>query len=332
LSREQNEEKQKKLYKQPINKRKSPSISKSTSSPSSQLYPIVKLIMKFTSAFSLLAYAIKVGTTQAEEATCDKCLSLPPDSKSFQTIRYYNITDPNWTAEQAMEEAAKTTALQLAKMPGFQRYTAATTGDSQLVLFMNQFASAEQAKAAQDAAANNPDPSWANANDGKLELFISTVTEGFAAFPQDSCFTESQVGKLLVTHLYTYQDPASVDPTTLFPLQQDYYNMMYKNAPGFVMSYSSTNAPQGDDKSQWRIMESEADEAAYQELKAESNYAWTGPAEDEVISTAGIIGIDILCAEHHLTDATDVPVPPPAPATTSTAKASKASSAKSSKT
>ena len=89
--------------------------------------------MKFTSAFSLLAYAIKVGTTQAEEAICD-CISLPPDSKSFQTIRYYNITDPNWTAEQAMEEAAKTTALQLAKMPGFQRYTAATTGDSQLVL------------------------------------------------------------------------------------------------------------------------------------------------------------------------------------------------------
>ncbi len=49
-----------------------------------------------------------------------------------------------------MEEAAKTTALGLAKMPGFQRYTAAAvTGDSQLVLFMHMFDTAEQAEAAQ---------------------------------------------------------------------------------------------------------------------------------------------------------------------------------------
>ncbi len=289
--------------------------------------------MKFTSAFSLLAYAIKVGTTQAaEEGTCGKCLPLPPDSKSFQTFRVFNITDPNWTAEQMMEEAGKTTALTLTKMPGFQRYTAAAAGD-RLVLFMNQFATAEQAQAAEEAASDTSSSTYVeNANKGKFELFSATVTEGYAAFPQDSCFTESQVGKLLVTHLYTYQDPASVDPTTLFPLQQDYYNVMYKNAPGFVMSYSSTNAPQGDDKSQWRIMESEADEAAYQELKAESNYAWTGPAEDEVISTVGIIGLDILCSGQHLTDATVVSVPAPAPATTATAKASKANSAKSSKT
>ena len=82
--------------------------------------------MKFTSAFSLLAYAIKVGKTQA---TCGTCLPLSPASKSFQTLRIYNITDPNWTAEQAMEESAKTIAPKLAKMSGFQRYTAAATGE-----------------------------------------------------------------------------------------------------------------------------------------------------------------------------------------------------------
>ena len=289
--------------------------------------------MKFTSAFSLLAYAIKVGTTQAaEEGTCGKCLPLPPDSKSFQTFRVFNITDPNWTAEQMMEEAGKTTALTLTKMPGFQRYTAAAAGD-RLVLFMNQFATAEQAQAAEEAASDTSSSTYVeNANKGKFELFSATVTEGYASFPQGSCFTESQVGKFLTTHLYKYQDPASVDIAEEFTREQDYYNVMYKNAPGFVMNYVSTNAPAGSDKSVWKIMESEADLAAYEELKAESNYVWTGPADDKVISTVGTIGLDILCSSHHLTDAADVSVPPPPPATTATAKASKTSSAKSSKT
>ena len=286
--------------------------------------------MKFTGAFSLLAYAIKVGKTQA---TCGKCLPLPPASKSFQTIRIYNITDPNWTAEQAMEEAAKTTALTLAKMPGFQRYTAAATGNSQLVLFMNQFASEEEAQAAQDATS---DPSSSthvnNANNGKLELFVSAVTEGYASFPEGKCFTESQVGKTLTSGLYTYQDPASVDIAEQFTLEQDWYNELYSQTPGFIMNYVSANVPAGSDKSVWKIMESEADEAAYQALKAEKGYEWTGAANDKVISTIGTIGIDVLCSGAHLTDATDVSVPPSAPATTAAAKASKASSAKSSKT
>jgi hypothetical protein len=267
--------------------------------------------MKFTSAFSLLAYAIKVGKTQA---TCGTCLPLPPASKSFQTLRIYNITDPNWTAEQAMEASAKTTALTLAKMPGFQRYTAAATGNSQLVLYMNQFASEEEAQAAQDATSNTSSSEHVhNANDGKLELFVSAVTEGYAAFPQDSCFTESQVGKFLFTNLYKFQDPASVDPTTLFSLRENEYNVLDSQAPGFIMNYASTNAPGSSDNSYWRIMESEADEEAFQELKAESNFAWTGPADDNVITTAGTIGIDVLCSGAHLTE-TDVSVPPPAPA------------------
>ena len=286
--------------------------------------------MKFTSAFSLLVYAIKVGTTQA---TCD-CQPLPPASKSFQTLRIYNITDPNWTAEQAMEAAAKTTAPALAKMPGFQRYTAAATGDSQLVLFMNQFDSEEEAKAAQEAAS---DPSSSthitNDNKGKLKLFVSLVTEGYASFPEGKCFTESQVGKWLTSALYKYEDPASVDMTDMFNADQEWYNVIYANAPGFVMNYLSENFPEGSDKSAWKIMESEADEAAYQELVAEANYQWTGPPSEKVFSTGGTIGIDVLCSEHHAADdATDVSVPPPAPATTATAKASKASSAKSSKT
>ena len=281
--------------------------------------------MKFTSAFSLLAYAIKVGKTQA---TCGACLPMPPVSKSFQTLRIYNITDPNWTAEQAMEEAANTIALTLAKMPGFQRYTAAATGDSRNVLYMNQFDTKEEAQAAQDATSDPSNSAHVhNANEGKLELFVSAVTEGYASFPQGSCFTESQVGKTLTSGLYTYQDPASVDIAEEFTLEQDWYNELYSQTPGFVMTYVSTNAPAGSDKSVWKIMESEADEAAYQALKAEANYQWTGPPSDLVISTVGTIGLDVLCS-----DATDVPVLPPAPATTATAKASKASSAKSSKT
>jgi len=231
-----------------------------------------------------------------------------------------------------MEVSAKTTALTLAKMPGFQRYTAAATGDSGLVLYMNQFASEEEAQAAQDAAALDSANHIHNDNDGKLELFISTVTEGYAAFPQDGCFTESQVGKFLTTHLYKYQDPASVDIAEEFTRDQDRYNKLYSQTPGFIMSYDSTNVPAGDNKSVWRIMESEAGEAAYQALKAESNYHYNGtrPAHDVIISTTGIIGLDILCSGQHLTDAADVSPPPPA--NTATAKASKVSSAKSSKT
>ncbi len=130
-----------------------------------------------------------------------------------------------------------------------------------------------------------------------MERFASAVTEGNAAFPQGSCFTESQVGKILTTNLYKYQDPASVDPTALFPYQQDWYNELYSQTPGFVMSYESTNAPAGSDSVDWKIMESEADVAAYEKRLAESNYAWTGPdyPADKVIETAGTIGFDILC-------------------------------------
>lgn len=230
-----------------------------------------------------------------------------------------------------MESAANTAAVNLAKMPGFQRYTGSATGDSQLVLFMSWFDTAKQAQAAQQAAIDTPPED--NDNYDRLELFMAVETEGYAAFPQDGCITESSVGKTLTTNLYKYQDPASVDPTTLFPLDQDYYNVMYKNAPGFVMTYSSTNAPAGSNRNNWRIFESEADEAAYQAMEAESNYAWTGPADDLVISTSGTIGVDVLCSSHHLTDATTAAdVSPPPPANTATAKASKTSSAKSSKT
>ena len=229
-----------------------------------------------------------------------------------------------------MESAAKTAAVNLAKMPGFQRYTGAATGDSQLVLFMSWFDTAEQAHAAQQAAIDTPPDN--NDNFDKLELFIAAETEGYAAFPQDGCMTESNVGKLLATNLYKYQDPASVDPTTLYPLQEDFYNVFFSKVPGFVMGYASTNAPAGSDSSYWHIMESEADEAAFQKLLAETNYAWSGKAEDEVISTVGTIGVDILCTSQHLTDATEVSVPAPAPANIATAKASKVSSAKSSKT
>jgi len=276
--------------------------------------------MKFTSAFSLLAYAIKYGTAQAqaaEEGTCGTCLPLPPASKSFQTLRIYNITDPNWTAEQAIEESAKTTGPQLAKMSGFQRYTAATTGDSGLVLYMNQFASKEQAQAAHDDMVNNVGK-WSNANNDKLEVFASAVTEGYAAFPQDSCFTESQVGKTLTSGLYKYQDPASVDINEQYTLEQDWYNELYSQIPGFIMSYVSTNAPAGDDKSVWKILESAADEEAYQALKTEKGYEWTGPANDKVITTIGTIKLDVLCTDSTTDDAADVSPPAPAPADDST--------------
>ena len=216
-----------------------------------------------------------------------------------------------------MEEAAKTIAPEFAKMSGFQRYTGAATGDNQLVLFLSSFDTAEQAKAAQDAASSG---SWPNANDGKLELFAAAVTEGYAAFPQDTCFTESQVGKMLTTNLYKYQDPASVDPTLFFPAYQDWYNELYSKTSGFIMSYGSTNAPAGSDSFDWKIMESEADVAAYEKLLAESNYAWTGPdyPADKVIETAGTIGIDVLCTDAHTDEAADVspqaPAPAPAPA------------------
>ncbi len=200
---------------------------------------------------------------------------------------------------------------------------------------MNQFDSAEQAKAAQDAAANNIDPNWANANDDKLELFAAAVTEGYAAFPEGGCFTESQVGKRLTYCLATYQDPASVDIAEQFALEQDLYNVLYSQIPGFVMTYVSTNVPEGSDKSNWRIMESEADEAAFQALKVEKGYEWTGAADDLIIFTSGTIGIDILCTESHAADdatTNAVDVSPPAPANTAAAKASKTSSSKSSKT
>ena len=145
-------------------------------------------------------------------------------------------------------------------------------------------------------------------------------------------FLKANVSRTLTSALYKYEDPASVDMTDMFNADQEWYNVLSSQAPGFVMNYLSANFPEGSDKSAWKIMESEADYAAYQESVAEANYQWTGPPSEFVFSTAGIIGLDVLCSGHHLTDATDVSVPPPAPATTATAKASKTSSAKSSKT
>ena len=246
--------------------------------------------MKLTVASSLLACAVngvQIRLAIADnEPTC-KCLPVPPKSTSFQTLRIWNITDPNWTAEEAMEEASKTIAVDLTRMDGFQRYTAASTGDSRLVLFMNQFDTMEQASKAEEAAIYN---TTKTGNDGKLKLWLSVETEGYAAFPADTCITESSKGQWLAADVWKFLDPASVDLASLPPISEEYYNEYRKDAKGFVMFHDSANA--AGDLVTWRIFDNEEDADAA-EIKSANQ--WTGPAVE--LSLTLMASLDLItCA------------------------------------
>ena len=119
------------------------------------------------------------------------------------------------------------------------RYTAASTGDSRLVLFMNQFDTMEQASKAEEAAIYN---TTKTGNDGKLKLWLSVETEGYAAFPADTCITESSKGQWLAADVWKFLDPASVDPASLPPISEDYHELP-RHAPLIKMIIKGSIPP-----------------------------------------------------------------------------------------
>ena len=142
-----------------------------------------------------------------------------------------------------------------------------------------------------------------------MKLWLSVETEGYAAFPADTCITESSKGQWLAADVWKFLDPASVDPASLPPISEEYYNEYRKDAKGFVMFHDSANA--AGDLVTWRIFDNEEDADAA-EIKSANQ--WTGPAVELIINSHGIIGFDYLCAAGSLPDMPTEPTTAPSAA------------------
>ena len=135
-------------------------------------------------------------------ATC-ACQPLGPPGavdSHLGTYLWTIVSTEEWSEQDVIQEFQQGFAPIVTALPGFQRYTAATTGNTATVFFMTAFETAEQVTAAHEA----------------VEVFVATNKELKAAiaplhvtqdhvvtgFPAGACITDGSVGKFLATRLY----------------------------------------------------------------------------------------------------------------------------------
>lgn len=133
-------------------------------------------------------------------------MSMPATGPSVQPVlhltRLWDIVQPeSWSDQDVIDEFNAGFAPLVTSLGGFQRYTAATTGNSSTVFFMNAFDSAEHAVAAQTAAQDFVENGALN---GAISPNQFTEDEAIYGFPDEgaACITEPSVGQFLSTRLF----------------------------------------------------------------------------------------------------------------------------------
>ena len=260
--------------------------------------------------------AILLGLAAASEPTC-KCQPLgPPGAPSFLVTRLWNIVDAGWTDQDVIDEFDAGFAPTVTALPGFQRYTAATTGDDRTVFFMNAFDSKDRAAAAQEAAKEFVSAGRLN---GAIEPNHFTQEAVIVGFSSEDCPKESMEGMHLSTRAYFYHDPASVNLTALVQSYTDFQEQVMSNIEGWKAYVGSTSAPEGKDDFAYNIFSSEEAAKESNELAAVENDETKDfgfPPADLIAKTEGVIAFDYLCA------AGNAPTSPPSsPSSTKSAAA-----------
>ena len=239
--------------------------------------------------------AILLGLAAASEPTCE-CQPLgPPGAPSFLVTRLWNIVDAGWTDQDVIDDFDAGFAPTVVALPGFQRYTAATTGDDRTVFFMNAFDSKDRAAAAQEAAKEFVSAGRLNS---AIEPNHFTQEAVIAGFSSEDCPKESMEGMHLSTRAYYFDDPASVNLTALIQSYTDFHEQVMSNIEGWKAYVGSTAAPEAKDDFAFNIFDSEeaAKESNEFAAAATETQDFGYPPTELIAKTEGVIAFDYLCA------------------------------------
>ncbi|KAL9189737.1 hypothetical protein ACHAXT_009412 [Thalassiosira profunda] len=228
------------------------------------------------------------------EKTC-ACQPLgPPDSESHLVTRLWNIVGDGTSDQDVIDEFEAGFAPIVTQLDGFQRYTAATTGNSSTVFFMNAFDTAEHAMAAQEAAK-------AFVDGGKLKGLISpnTFTEDAAiyGFPLGTCIVEPSTGMFLSTRLFKWAEPEAIEVETLVAAGGS-FNDKVKDLDGYITYVGTLSEEDSAMTFVYNIYDNE-ETSKMANTMGQSNAAENAvevPPNELVVSTQGQIKFDFLCA------------------------------------
>ena len=229
-------------------------------------------------------------------ATCD-CQPLgPPAAESHLVTRLWSIVSPEeWSDQDVIAEFQQGFAPIVTALPGFQRYTAATTGNPATVFFMNAFETAEQAAAAQEAAqvfvATNKDLQ------GAIEPLHFTQDQAIYGFPAESCITAGSVGKFLSTRLYEWIFPETITTDDLV-VAGSHFNDEIAGLDGYITYVGTLSQPDQRYTFVYNIYDTEAVSILANTMGQNNTKTNTVevPPNTLLVSTQGEIQFDYLCA------------------------------------
>lgn len=233
----------------------------------------------------LLLVSSSAGAMEATTCDCQP-------TKGYLVTRLWDIVG-NLTDQDVIDEFNNGFAPLVTHMVGFQRYMAATTGNSSTVFFMNQFDTAEHAKAAQEGA---KDFVKNGILDGAIAPNQFTQDELVFHFDLRDCVTSDSTGSFMSARLYNLSDE-NTTPESMYQTGLSMYNQTLRNIDGFVSYSGALSSPAYEQLFVYNIWETQenADEAT----AAVRAYAAANPNPNpniRVVFTSGFIQFDYLCA------------------------------------
>ena len=245
-----------------------------------------------------LLLIILAATAAAQQPTCD-CQPLgPPNAESYLVTRLWNIVSSNWTDQDVIDEFNDGFAPLVTSLDGFQRYTAAATGNSSTVFFMNAFDSQDHAHAAQEAAKTFVAEGRLN---GVITPNLFTEDRVAFSFAAEECVTEPDVGKYLATRVYKPGNPANVTLEGLSAAGAS-VSESFSNLMGFTSYGGSVSVPGHDQVFLFNIFDNEASALAANEIGLDNLAKADDPNNEDTppgtlrAETQGKIAFDYLCA------------------------------------
>lgn len=263
----------------------------------------ILLLVVVVSAAVFVATAGAAATTEnaaasvsSVAATCD-CQPLgPPAAESYLVTRLWSIVSPEeWSDQDVIAEFQQGFAPIVTALPGFQRYTAATTGNPATVFFMNAFETAEHAAAAQEAAQVFVDTN--KDLQGAIEPLHFTQDQAIYGFPAGSCITAGSVGKFLSTRLYEWIFPETITTDDLV-VAGSHFNDEIKDFDGYITYVGTLSQPDNRYTFVYNMYDTEAVSILANTMGQNNtkNNTVEVPPNTLIVSTQGEIQFDYLCA------------------------------------
>lgn len=165
----------------------------------------MKMVMSSNHCTSIMntSFLLLLVGAQLLLVSAGRCTCQP--TEGYLVTRLWTIVDANMTDQDVIDEFNDGFAPVVTLMEGFQRYTAAKTGNASTVFFMNAFDTEEHAHEAQEAAKSFVE-------DGRLNGAITPnqFTEDVLVsyFNAEDCVTTDSTGLYMSTRLYNL--PASM--------------------------------------------------------------------------------------------------------------------------